>query len=501
MRIRNNVTSIRGSRLAGIAALVLACFLAPAAVAVAATPPANLTVNPSFEKDTSGWRATSGLLTRQENTAATDGAYTARVKAGPGRTYGIVADSATVRSAPQRATYIAEADIAKGASSTLGDLVQLRLRETTASGAVVQESISRSQGMGTAFKHFSVSITPAVGNSVSISIHSIRGVSVTDALLIDRVILTRSDSATATPPVSTPTPTTSPTPTTTPHAPTPTTAPAPASTPTTTPAPAPTPATTPTASIGYPAHTNIVSTTFWVGEIFNANLSDGSQVCSTYDAQWAASHTGISRWPSTDTGCNGSPVGGCDGVSSGTSYGTFRCVTERRTAANDYFPTAQPAPLQNPFYLDLPYDDLNDSNAFAERCSVIPWAVADNAASGVNNCANQNYSYMKNRWVQITGPNGKTCYGQIEDAGPSSGSLYHDKNYVFGAGDARPRNTQFSGDPTQGAGMDVSPALNGCLGFADLDGDRDHVRWNFVDKRDVPAGPWTRVITTAQVRN
>ena len=491
MRIRNNVTSIRGGWLAGTAALILACFLAPAAVAIGATPSANLTVNPSFEKDTSGWRATSGSLTRQESTAATDGAYVARVKAGPGRTYGIVADSATVRLAPQRATYIAEADIAKGASSTVGDLVQLRLRETTASGAVVQESISRSQGMGTAFKHFIVSITPAAGNSVSISVHSIRGVSVTDALLIDRVILTRSGSAAATPPALTPTtsPAPTPTPTTTPPAPAPTTAPAPA--------PAPAPA----ASSGYPAHTNIVSTTFWVGEIFNASLSDGSQVCSTYDAQWAASHTGISRWPSTDTGCNGSPVGGCDGVSSGTSYGTFRCVTERRTATNDYFPTAQPAPLQNPFYLDLPYDDLNDSTAFTERCSVIPWAMSDNAASGANNCANQDYSYMKNRWVQITGPNEKTCYGQIEDAGPSSGSLYHDKDYVFGAGDARPRNTQFSGDPAQGAGMDVSPALNGCLGFADLDGDRDHVRWNFVDKRDVPAGPWTRVITTAQVRN
>src|ERR1700744_5879735 len=33
----------------------------------------------------------------------------------------------------------------------------------------------------------------------------------------------------------------------------------------------------------YPWHTNIVSTTFWVGEIFDPNASDGSQVISTYD--------------------------------------------------------------------------------------------------------------------------------------------------------------------------------------------------------------------------
>jgi hypothetical protein len=104
----------------------------------------------------------------------------------------------------------------------------------------------------------------------------------------------------------------------------------------------PTPAPTGT----YPLHTDIVSTTFWVGEIFNASLPDDSQMISTYDG---------------------------------------------------------------------------DSD----------------------------YSYMKNRWVQLTGPNGSTCYGQVQDAGPSSGSLYHDADYVFGADDARPANTQFSGDSSQ----------------------------------------------------
>ncbi|MBT8161156.1 MULTISPECIES: hypothetical protein [Arthrobacter] len=273
------------------------------------------------------------------------------------------------------------------------------------------------------------------------------------------------------------------------------------------PAPAVTAAATPTAAPlpvtgNYPLHTNIVSTTFWVGEIFNANLSDGSQVCSTYNGQWAMQHTGINlgTTPSSASGCPGSPYGGCDGVSSG-SGSNFKCATEQRVASNGYFPLHQPKPLQNPFYLDLPYDDVNDSVAFAERCNVIPWAAADNAATGVNHCADSNYSYMKNAWVQITGPNGNVCYGQVEDAGPSSGSLYHDSAYVFGANNARPVNKQFSGDPSQGAGMDVSPALNGCLGFASLDGDTDHVSWRFVDRASVPAGPWLTVVTTAGVTN
>jgi hypothetical protein len=79
--------------------------------------------------------------------------------------------------------------------------------------------------------------------------------------------------------------------------------------------------------------------------------------------------------------------------------------------------------------------------------------------------------------------------------------MYHDKAYVFGSNDARPNNKAFSGDPSQGAGMDVSPALNGCLGFASLDGDNDHVSWRFVDDAQVPAGPWKTVVTTSQVLN
>ncbi|MET3811727.1 hypothetical protein [Arthrobacter sp. UYEF3] len=264
--------------------------------------------------------------------------------------------------------------------------------------------------------------------------------------------------------------------------------------------PSPAASTTAPATSIYPTHTNIVSTTFWVGEIFNAALADGSQVCSTYSGQWAFQHTGVNlgTTPATASGCPGSIYGGCDGVSSG-SGSNLRCATEARDASNGYFPKNQPTPKENPFYLDLPYDDVNDSAAFQQRCAVIPWAGADNATTGVNHCADSSYSYMKNRWVQLTGPNGNVCYGQIEDAGPSSGTKYHDAGYVFGSGNLRPANTDFSTDATQGAGMDVSPALNGCLGFAELNGSSDRVSWAFVDRAKVPDGPWLKVQTTSGV--
>lgn len=308
---------------------------------------------------------------------------------------------------------------------------------------------------------------------------------------------------TTTVPVTTTTPTTTTEATTTVG--TTTTAPVTTTEPTTTTAPVTTePTTTATVPGGgsYPLHTNIVSTTFWVGEIFNANIGDGSQVCSTYDSQWALHWSGgknIGTDPSTD--CTGAPIGGCDGIASGTGD-SFQCATEKRTPVNGYFPTTDTgyngaAPSENPFYLDLPFDDMNDKTAYAERCQVVPWASMYPAAD----CTDPSFSYLKNAWVAITGPNGDTCYGQVEDAGPSSGSLYHDANYVFGDSDARPANTKFSGDKTQGAGMDVSPALNGCLGFKELDGDDDHVTWQFVDATDVPPGPWLDVVTTSPPNN
>lgn len=246
--------------------------------------------------------------------------------------------------------------------------------------------------------------------------------------------------------------------------------------PTTDPQPAPTeapPSETPAPdgpgeSAKYPWHTGIVATTFWVGEIFDPNAADGSQMISTYDGGWYSTY------------------GGCDGIVKQGSNGQSLCETEQRTADNDFFPT-QMTPLENPFYLDLPFDDVNNATAAAMRADVIPWAK-DPAYAGI--LADPSKSLMKNRWVVLT-KGGNTCYGQIQDAGPGE---YDDAAYVFGHNDERPKNARYGG-----AGMDVSPALNGCLGFAHINGDTDQVSWAFVDDADVPPGPWTRVITTSQV--
>lgn len=219
----------------------------------------------------------------------------------------------------------------------------------------------------------------------------------------------------------------------------------------------------------YPWHTDIVATTFWVGEIFDPDAADGSQEVSAYDARWLQSY------------------GGCDGVLVPEPRGGgMRFSTEPRLESEGYFPSSM-TPRENPFYLDLPFDDVNDPGAFARRGDVVPWASEPAYADRI---ADPGESLMKNRWV-VLHRGGRFCFGQIQDAGPA---LYDDAEYVFGHRDERPASTRFNG-----AGLDVSPALNSCLGFADLDGNQDRVDWAFVDDGDVPDGPWTRVVTTSGV--
>lgn len=209
----------------------------------------------------------------------------------------------------------------------------------------------------------------------------------------------------------------------------------------------------------YPVHRGIVATTFWVGEIFDPGAADGSQRISTYDDNWYANY------------------GGCDGL-----VVRGDCRTERRVKANGWFPLHM-TPKQNPFYLDLPYDDLNDPAGFRNRGKHIPWAKDKAYRPYIKD---GRVSLMKDRWVRIWRGN-RVCYGQIQDAGPGQ---YHNARYVFGKKNARPLNKRFNG-----AGMDVSPSLNGCLGFRSINGATDKVNWQFVESYDVPPGPWTRIVT------
>jgi hypothetical protein len=203
----------------------------------------------------------------------------------------------------------------------------------------------------------------------------------------------------------------------------------------------------------YPLHTHVSATVFWIGEPVGDGSTENNAI-SAWDDDWLAHYGGVD-----DPG--------------------------RRRAADGWFPRGF-VPQENPFYVDLPYDDFTDDGSpRRNRMRVVPWARTDAPVRHLGR-----FSLLKNRWVKLT-RNGRTCYAQWEDSGPY---VYDDARYVFGTGDARPRNRL-----AHRAGIDVSPAVRDCLGFRGLNNDENSLDWQFVDAASVPSGPWTRVVTSRQV--
>jgi hypothetical protein len=199
---------------------------------------------------------------------------------------------------------------------------------------------------------------------------------------------------------------------------------------------APAPAAAPPA---YPVHRNITATTFWVGEPSDTDNGHIANDASAWDDHWQEHFGGVDD-PRKRNGWR--PVGFVPG--------------------------------ENPFYVALPYDDLDDNDRAKTSAAAIPWAGPPVASQSV----------VKNRWVRIDA-GGKTAYAQWEDVGPFS---QDDFGYVFGR--ANPTS-----HANQSAGIDLSPAVTDALR---LDGESP-VTWQFVDRADVGPGPWLGTVTTSGV--
>jgi len=76
----------------------------------------------------------------------------------------------------------------------------------------------------------------------------------------------------------------------------------------------------------------------------------------------------------------------------------------------------------------------------------------------------------------------RSCFAQWRDIGTCGED---DFGFVFGDS-LKPRN-KFDAR----AGLDVSPAVWHYLGMTE----NQVASWRFVDARDVPAGPWTEIVT------
>src|ERR1700687_3543790 len=179
-------------------------------------------------------------------------------------------------------------------------------------------------------------------------------------------------------------------------------------------------------------HENVSTTIFWIGEPASAENAFIANNDSAWDQCWKERYGGIDD-PVNRNGFN--PAG-------------F-------------------TPNDNPFYVALPFNDLDSNGDRKSTVSdVVPWAKI--AVFPPTDSA------VKNRWLKIV--NGTTtCYGQWEDVGPFN---ENDHRYVFGL--SRPRNATNSH-----AGLDVSPAVRDCLHIND---GTTPTTWRFVEAADVPNG-------------
>ena len=178
---------------------------------------------------------------------------------------------------------------------------------------------------------------------------------------------------------------------------------------------------------------DITTTIFWVGEEAAANNPVPNDK-SAWDIGWFSNYGGYDS-PNSD---------------------------DRR----NFIPTNF-VPRQNPFYVALPYNDVDDHHTKPEAAQVIPWFRSCFVQDGQSVC--------KGRWVAIRHGN-KVCYAQWEDVGPFQTDHWQ---YVFG--NERPRP-----NPNKDAGLDVSPAVRDYLGLDSI----DVCDWKFVDFFRIPRGPW-----------
>ena len=186
----------------------------------------------------------------------------------------------------------------------------------------------------------------------------------------------------------------------------------------------------------YPWKRLITSTVFWIGE-HASRYNPVANSSSSWDLQWVK------------------------------NYGGYDNPNPRARNDNDYTPVGMSSPKQNPFYIALPYNDVDRGGTKPEAGMVIPWFRTAFERNGKSVC--------KGRWI-VMRHNGVLCYAQWEDVGPFRTDHWQ---YVFG--DDRPMPNR-----NKGAGIDISPAVRDFLGLKET----DRMDWKFVEFYEVPPGPW-----------
>lgn len=192
----------------------------------------------------------------------------------------------------------------------------------------------------------------------------------------------------------------------------------------------------------YPWKMHITATIFWIGE--QPTARNPTPNCkSSWDQQWSINFGGYDDPDPANRIAN-------------HTTGEFR--------------PKKFVPKLNPFYIALPYNDVQGWGKHKPEASrVIPWFARMRPEPGKTVC--------KGRWVQIYNGS-RSCYAQWEDCGPW---VTDDWEFVFG--NKPPKATQ-----NGAAGIDLSPSVRDYLGLRS----GQKVHWRFVEAGQVPYGPWKK---------
>ncbi len=190
----------------------------------------------------------------------------------------------------------------------------------------------------------------------------------------------------------------------------------------------------PEASIAMSGFKKTITTVFWVGEDATGENAYIDNHGSYWDSHWMKHFGGV----------------------------------DSPTHRNGFFPAGF-TPKQNPFYVALPFAEVDQDGNLKEATKKIP------------GFGESGEPLTRNRWVEIRYKD-KSCYAQWQDAGPFGED---DFDWVFGEA-KKPRNTQ-----GLKAGLDISPAAAQYLGIEDS----ARTEWRFVDAAQVPEGPWRTIVT------
>ncbi|MBL8159543.1 hypothetical protein JNJ66_03740 [Candidatus Saccharibacteria bacterium] len=205
-------------------------------------------------------------------------------------------------------------------------------------------------------------------------------------------------------------------------------------------------------SFAYPVHSGIKATIFWAGEPATPANDHIANFASAWDPLWSE------------------------------HFGGFDDPNNRQN--NGYWPAGF-RPHENPFYAALPVFEFDEEARVRPEVSQIYWYDPAQPPQW----SGPPRSILKNRWIEVE-LSGRKVYVQLQDVGPFE--LY-DYRYVFG--DRPPADRR--------AGLDLAPAAVSFLTGrqADLSNWSALVSWRFVDRSQVPPGPWLDIVTTREMRS